>query len=122
MLGGFVIIMLFLMGGDLLSRAGVPLPGNVIGMMLLTSALALKLVKAEWVRPAAEFLVDNLSLLFVPAGVGVMAYFDIISRNWLPIAISVLLSTLLIVLVAGTLLDRLTRISERLNRRRADKP
>ncbi len=122
MLGGFVIIMLFLMGGDLLSRAGVPLPGNVIGMMLLTSALALKFVKAEWVRPAAEFLVDNLSLLFVPAGVGVMAYFDIISRNWLPIAISVLLSTLLIVLVAGTLLDRLTRIFERLNRRRADKP
>lgn len=121
MLGGFVIIMLFLFGGDLISRAGVPLPGNVIGMILLTMALALRIVKTDWVRPAATFLVDNLSLLFVPAGVGVMAYFDIISRDWLPIAISILVSTLLIILVAGTLLDRLIRVVPRFLREKAHK-
>jgi holin-like protein len=115
-LGGFVIIMAFLFAGELLSGAGLPLPGNVIGMVLLAVALRAGIVKREWIRAAAEFLVENLSLLFVPAGVGVMAYFNIVERSWLPVSISLVVSTLLVLAFTGLLEDRLRRLFGRFRR------
>jgi len=101
MLGGFVIIVAFLMAGDLIQRLGVPIPGNVIGMVLLAVALRLKVVREEWIEGAVATLVDNLSLLFVPAGVGVMALFGIIQRQWVAIALSLIVSTLAILAFTG---------------------
>jgi holin-like protein len=116
MLGGFAIIMAFLFVGKVISAAGVPIPGNVIGMILLALALRLRIVRREWIRPAAGFLLENLSLLFVPAGVGVMAYFNVIRRSWLPISISVLVSTLIVLALAGIVEDRLRRLVSRFSR------
>lgn len=117
MLRGFLIIMIFLFGGDALRLAGVPLPGNVIGMVLLAAALRLRVVRREWVAPAATFLIDNLSLLFVPAGVGVMALFGVIERSWLPLSVSVLGSTLVVLAATGLLEERLGRLFARIRRR-----
>ena len=80
------------------------------GIILLAVALKLKVVRREWVEAAANLLVENLSLLFVPAGVGVMAYFGVIERSWLPIALSVLVSTLIVLLFTGVVQDRLRRL------------
>lgn len=118
MLGGFVIIIAFLFAGEALRVAGLPLPGNVTGMLLLAVALRLRIVRREWIEAAAKVLVANLSLLFVPAGVGVMAYFDVIERSWLPISVSILVSTLLVLLFAGVVQDRLRRLLARFARRR----
>jgi len=101
MLGGFVIIVAFLIAGDLMQRLGVPIPGNVIGMVLLALALKVKVVREEWIEGAVAALVDNLSLLFVPAGVGVMALFGIIQRQWVGIALSIIVSTLVILAFTG---------------------
>ncbi len=111
MLGGIAIIIAFLMGGDLLERLGIPIPGNVIGMVLLALALKLKLVREEWIEGAVDALIDNLSLLFVPAGVGVMALFGIIQRYWLSIALSIIVSTLLILAFTGAVAKGLGRLS-----------
>jgi holin-like protein len=116
MLGGFVIIMLFLLAGEALHGLGLPLPGNVTGMILLAVALRLRIVRREWVAGAANFLVENLSLLFVPAGVGVMAYFNVVERSWLPISLSVLVSTLVVLAFTGVLEDRLRVLLRRRER------
>lgn len=109
-IGGFVIIMGFLFLGDILAWLGVPIPGNVSGMILLALALQLKVVRREWINKAATFLIENLSLLFVPAGVGVMAYFNVVKRSWLPISVSVIVSTVLVLIFTGVLEDRLRRL------------
>lgn len=101
MLGGFVIIIAFLLAGEVVQRLGVPIPGNVIGMVLLALALKLRVVREAWIEGAVSALIDNLSLLFVPAGVGVMALFGVIKSEWLPISLSILVSTLLILAFTG---------------------
>jgi holin-like protein len=116
MLGGFVIIMVFLLAGEGLRSLGLPLPGNVTGMILLAVALRLRIVRREWVAGAASFLVENLSLLFVPAGVGVMAYFNVVEHSWLPISLSVLVSTLVVLAFTGVLEDRLRAVLSRMRR------
>lgn len=114
MIGGFVIIMAFLLTGELIQRLGLPIPGNVTGMVLLAVALRIGVVKRAWIEKAAVLLTDNLSLLFVPAGVGVMSYFGVIERSWLPLCVSVIVSTLLILLFAGFAARSFSALARRL--------
>jgi len=101
--GGLVPILAALLAGELLHLTCVPLPGSVLGMVLLAAALALRVTRPERVRPASRLLVGNMSILFVPAGVGVMAYADLLSRVWLPIVSAVAVSTSVVLLCAGPL-------------------
>ena len=102
MVRGFAILIgLQVLGSFLVELAGLPIPGNVIGMLLLFIALRINLISIDWVREAAELLLSHMALLFVPAGVGVMVYFDLISREWLPIVVATLVSTFVVMAATG---------------------
>ena len=88
--------------GELIVYAtGVKLPSSIIGMLLLTAFLRLKWIKLEWVKGLADFLVANLGFFFVPAGVALMLYFDIIKAQFVPIVVATTVSTLLVLIVTG---------------------
>ena len=73
MLKSIFYIILFLVIGELtVYLINMPIPGNVIGMLLIFTALSLKVIKLENVKPAADFLTRNLGLFFVPPGVGLI--------------------------------------------------
>lgn len=80
---------------------GVKLPSSVIGMLLLTLFLKLKIVRLEWVKGISDFLVDNLGFFFVPAGVALMTCFDLIREEWLPIVVATVISTAIVLVVTG---------------------
>lgn len=79
----------------------VPLPSSLIGMLLLTLSLKLKVIRLEWVQGLADFLVANIGFFFVPPGVAVMLYFDIIKAQLLPIVVATVISTVLVLAVTG---------------------
>lgn len=70
-------------------------------MLLLTILLKCKVLKLEWVKGVADFLTANLGFFFVPPGVALMLYFDLIKAEWLPIVIATLLSTAVVLVVTG---------------------
>jgi len=80
---------------------GVKLPSSIIGMLLLTLLLKLGWVKLHWVQGIADFLVKNMGFFFVPAGVAVMIYFDLIKASFWPILVSTIVSTVLVLAVTG---------------------
>ena len=88
--------------GEVAARAAsLPVPGPVLGMVLLLLVLlAMRRVPAALER-TARGLLDNLSLLFVPAGVGVIQHLDILRVQWLPIAAAIVGSTVLAMLVTA---------------------
>jgi holin-like protein len=93
-LQGFTALLLFQCAGEGLSRLfGLPVPGPVIGMVLLFAWLRLVPAGAAALATAAEGLARHLSLLFVPAGVGVMLYLGTLAQEWRPIAASLVLGT-----------------------------
>ncbi|MFP4508741.1 MAG: CidA/LrgA family protein [Spirochaetota bacterium] len=106
MLGGIFYLFVFLSAGELVSHAGVPLPGNVIGMILITIALATGMLKPERIRSASNLLLDNLAFLFVPPGVGIMVHAELIRDHWLSISIAVVVSTVLVLVVVGRIQQR----------------
>ena len=110
MVRGVAVLLLFQLCGEMIVRGcGWPIPGNVLGMALLLIALILGAVRIEWVLEAAELLLSNMALLFVPVGVGVMLYFDLIAREWLPILSAMVLSTFVVIAVTGLVTQRLLR-------------
>jgi holin-like protein len=87
-----------------------PVPGPVIGMALLFSALVIRGSVPQPLADTASGLLAQLSLLFVPAGVGVMTHLALLGSQWLPLTASLLVSTLLTIAVTGWLMQRLSRV------------
>jgi putative effector of murein hydrolase LrgA (UPF0299 family) len=87
----------------------LPIPGPVIGMFLLVAVLALyngsgKIISNDAPTPleqTAETLISHMGLLFVPAGVGLIAEVGVLQREWLPIVAGLLGSTVLSIAVTG---------------------
>ena len=75
---------------------GIKLPSSIIGMLLLTLFLKLGWIKLHWVQGLSDFLVANLGFFFVPPGVALMLYFDVIAAEFWPIV-----STALVLVVTG---------------------
>lgn len=101
-----------LIGESLAVVLAIPLPGPVIGMAILfVTLLVADAVKAHRVvdgtTAAASALLGHLSLLFVPAGVGVVVHLALIQEEWLPITLALIGSAVLTTLVTGWVMQRL---------------
>ncbi|MGZ4464344.1 MAG: CidA/LrgA family protein [Nocardioides sp.] len=103
-----------LVGEVLVRLTGVPLPGPVVGMVLLFVLLRVRRVgdDATVVR-AADGLLRHLQLLFVPAGVGVVAYATTIRDHALPLVVALVVSWLLGLAVVGWTTVALERLGAR---------
>lgn len=106
MVPGLVIILSFQLVGEVASRGlGLPVPGPVIGLLLLVAACAIRPALAEKLRPVVQMLLSHLSLFFVPAGVGVVAQLGVLRDNAVALGMAILLSTLAAI-IAGALAFR----------------
>lgn len=113
MITGFSIIFACLLIGETITTLlHVPIPGNVIGMVLLTASLAVGLVRLDDVKPVADMLLKHLALLFVPPGVGILLYGNLLRDEWLPISLALSLSTILVLAIVGLLEQRLENTHE----------
>ncbi|MCQ2253628.1 MAG: CidA/LrgA family protein [Bacteroidales bacterium] len=98
----FLIIFGFLAIGELIVWAtGIKFPSCIIGMLLLTLSLKMNWIKEKWVSKISAFLLDNLGLFFVPPGVSLMLYFDLIKAEFLPIVMATLISTVVVLVFSG---------------------
>ncbi|PRX37337.1 Putative effector of murein hydrolase LrgA, UPF0299 family [Meinhardsimonia xiamenensis] len=101
MIAGLALLLSLQLAGELAVRAlGLPLPGPVLGMAGLLAMLSASPRLGEVVAPTAGVLLANLSLLFVPAGVGVVAHLDRITSEGAGLALALVGSTVL-ALLAG---------------------
>ena len=104
MLSGIFIVLFFFALGELVGWfVGGFIPGSVIGMILLFTALCLKIVKPDRIKPVAKFLCDNMALFFVPAGVGIVNALDILSRYWQAVLVACAVSTVIVIVVVASI-------------------
>lgn len=102
MINGFIKVLLFLLLGEVVSfLLPVSIPGAVIGMVLLFLWLAIRDDEDTELVGFTTLLLRHLSLLFIPASVGIMVHLDYLTREWLAILGAVLISTLASIIVTA---------------------
>lgn len=82
---------------------GLPIPANVLGIVVLFTLLALGVVKESYVGDAASFLLKHLVFFFIPITVGLMDWGAVFARHALVMTVAILVSSLLPLLVVGWL-------------------
>lgn len=116
---GFFIIILHLVAGNLLSGLiGGFVPGSVIGMVLLFISLITGLVKDHQIRRVATFLTDNMTVLFLPAFMGIMELWGLVKMDFLAWIGVVVLSTVLVLLAAAYTQQGVESLESKLKRRK----
>lgn len=96
MIAHFAVFLGFQLIGEVIARAlGLSLPGPVIGMALLTVILVARPQFGDDVAPTANGFLAHLSLLYVPAGVGIAQYVDQFDRIGAPLMAALVVSTVL---------------------------
>src|SRR5512135_584424 len=114
MLPAIATLLVFQTIGEVLSYAlALPVPGPVLGMALLLAYLLLNDRAVAALRPTCVELLKHLSLLFVPAGVGVMLHVTRIANEWLPIVAALLGSTALAIVVTALVIKWSSRVLSR---------
>ena len=119
MIGAIFILLGCELLGELLRRAlHLPIPGPVIGMLMLAAGMALFEQNNETPAGAAPVsaldriagaLLKHMGLLFIPAGVGIIAEARLLRQEWLPIMAALVASTVLSLAVTGLIMHRLSQ-------------
>lgn len=99
---GFAILVFFLAVGECISvLIGHFVPGSVIGMLLLFVSLLLGVVKPCRIEKVAHFLTGNMTLFFIPAVMGIMDQWGVISMNWIAWLGVIVISTICVMAASG---------------------
>lgn len=107
MMRGFLILLLCQLAGEALAQAlHVPVPGGVMGMLILFLALLLRRGVPEDLEKTSQLVLKPLSLYFVPASVGIMTMGPLLAQEGLRIGLVMVLSTVIPLLLCAYGLDR----------------
>lgn len=87
----------------------LPIPGSIFGLLLLFLGLNLRLIPLNYVLPAGSVLLNYITLFFVPVGVGLLQYSDLLSMHWLTIVVSSVVSTVAVLVSVGWIYQRLAK-------------
>ena len=96
----FMYILIFSFLGEMITKAiKLPFPGSVIGMLLLFLLLELKIISLNKIEKVGNFLLSNLSMLFIPSGVGIMTKFNLIKNIWISFLLLNVITTIISLII-----------------------
>jgi holin-like protein len=111
-LKGLALLLLFQAAGEAIAHAThLPLPGPVVGLVLMLPALQWAPIRRP-VSACADLLLGHLSLLFVPVGVGVITHLDLVARHGMALVVAIVASTWIGLAVTALVLRALLRDAE----------
>jgi len=106
----FLVLLICQALGEAIHRiTALPLSGPIVGMVILLGVMAVRGGPSAELRASANSLLGYLSLLFVPAAVGIMPFLPLLRAQWLPIIVALVISTLLGMGSAALIVQSLNR-------------
>jgi holin-like protein len=107
MIDSILILLAFQVAGESISYLfSLPIPGPVIGMLLLFIYLMVSRREHRRLHTFSTRFLSHLALLFVPAATGIMLHFEQVGKEWMPILVALVVSTILAIVVTGLVLRK----------------
>lgn len=102
----FIIILAIAWLGEILNKGlHIPIPGSVLGMIVLLLCLLLGIIKLSQIQEVSDFLLSHLAILFIPSGVGLMAVFYKLQGVWLILLSITIVMTLVVMSVTALMVQ-----------------
>ncbi|WP_128330168.1 CidA/LrgA family protein [Apibacter sp. HY039] len=101
-----IILLLYFIGELIVYYLQLKIPGSILGMLLLLVSLQLHIIKIEDIKDVATFFLNNMLILFIPLGVGLASQWNLISKEWFSILVSVFISTFIVLLCVSLIIKR----------------
>ena len=112
----FAIILFVSLLGELLRiLIPLPIPASVYGLVLMLVALTTGMLKVHQVKAAADFLIEIMPVMFIPAGVGLLDSWPALQPVWIPVVLITLLTTIIVMAVTGQVAQKIIRKEEKKN-------
>ena len=108
----FLLLIICELGIHLSDFFNLPIPGSVIGMLILFILLQTKILKVEWVDITASFLVKHLAFFFIPISVSLMTMGWLFLKYGLPLALTLLISLIIGFSISAWVVQKLSRREE----------
>lgn len=107
-----IILGIYLLGELLESLFNLPIPGNILGMIILFVLLCTNIVKVDNIINITDFLLDHLAFFFIPAGVGLMTSIGIIQATWIQLLVVCLSTTTITIASTGIIVQTISKRSK----------
>ena len=91
----------------------LPIPGNVLGLLILFILLCTKIIKVEQIKTVSDFFLDHLAFFFIPAGVGLISSFGVIKEIWVKLLLVCIITTFITMAATGKIVEWVANIIER---------
>ena len=112
----FAIILFVSLLGELLRiLIPLPIPASVYGLVLMLVALTTGMLKVHQVKAAADFLIEIMPVMFIPAGVGLLDSWPALRSVWIPVVLITLLTTIIFMAVTCQVAQKIIRKEEKKN-------
>ncbi|WP_120509508.1 CidA/LrgA family protein [Rahnella bruchi] len=99
-------ILLFLLSVFIVETLSIPLPANIVGMVILFVAMLTKVIPVRYVRRGSSLLLSEMLLFFIPAVVAIINYFDILENEGIRILVVIVLSTTIVLSATAYIVDK----------------
>lgn len=97
----WIILLISAMGEALHVLIPLPVPASVYGLVIMLIALGTHIIRLEQVKEAAEFLIEIMPVMFIPAGVGLMSSFSVLRPVLVPVCVITLVTVVTVMVVTG---------------------
>ncbi|WP_066720142.1 CidA/LrgA family protein [Clostridium sp. Marseille-P299] len=96
----------------------LPIPASIYGLVIMLALLMTKSIKVSAVKEASSFLIEIMSLMFIPAGVGLIVSWNAIKDIWVQLVIIIIITTIAVMAVTGRITQRVIYYDIRKNERK----
>ncbi len=105
-----IILGAYLLGVVLQSVLSLPIPGTVLGLIILFLGLYSGIIKVEMIEDMCEILISHMSFLFIPAGVGLITSFSLLNGKIIAFSLIILISTVIVWVVTAYVVKFLRKV------------
>ena len=105
-----IILGAYLLGVIIQTAFNMPIPGTVLGLIILFLGLYSGIIKVEMIEDMCEILISHMSFLFIPAGVGLITSFNLLSGKIIAFSLIILISPVIVWVVTAYVVKLLRKV------------
>ena len=122
MLREFIIIFIINYIGTIISKTlALPIPGTIVGLLLLFALLYYKIIKLNMIENVANFLLANMTIFFMPPTVKIMDSYQLLQGNFIKFVVLIIVSTVITMGVTGKVVQFMIEHLERKEKKKNER-